>query len=139
MYQTTLKLVQRLKGKNRVTMCNHKLRDTCTHTQEDKKLNMEGMNNNGNNYRLYSNLSDHQLKINCYKHSLVYMKHIVTINQKFTRYIQEIKKKESKHNPTVSHQHTGEASKRIRNNYKNNQKTISGNNHISINIYFKRK
>ena len=38
------------------------------------------------------------LKIDSYKHSLVYMKHMVTTNQKSTRFIQKIKRKKSKHN-----------------------------------------
>ena len=42
------------------------------------------------------------------------MKHMVTMKQKSTRDIQEMKRKESKHNITRSHQHTREESKRIR-------------------------
>ena len=54
------------------------------------------------------NLSDYGLKIACYNHSMEYMKHIVTTNQKSVRGIQEIKRKKSKHNPVESHQHPRE-------------------------------
>lgn len=40
---------------------------------------------------------------------------MVTTNQKSTGGIQEIERKQSKHNTTESHQHTKEESKRIRN------------------------
>ena len=37
------------------------------------------------------NLNDYQVKKDYYKHILVYMKHIITTNQKFVRDIQETK------------------------------------------------
>ena len=59
-------------------------------------------------------LSNHQLKVDCNKHSLVYMNHMITTNKKSLRDIQEIKKKESKHNTTESHQHIREERKPLR-------------------------
>ena len=56
-------------------------------------------------------LSNHQLKIVCYKHSLVCIKHMVTTNQKSARDTPEIKMEEFKHNTTESHQHTKEEKK----------------------------
>ena len=63
----------------------------------DKNINVDRVSKNGNEFRMCSNLSNHQLKIDCYTHSLVYMKHMVTTNPKSTRYIQETMRKESKH------------------------------------------
>ena len=70
------------------------------------------------------NLSDHQLKVDCYEHSLVYMKHVVTPDQKSTRDA-KIKRKESKHNTTDSHQHIREQeNKKGAENFKDNQEKI---------------
>ena len=55
-------------------------------------------------FRMCLDLSNYPLKIDCYKHSLVYMKHMVTTNQKSTRDIQEIERKESKYNTIENHQ-----------------------------------
>ena len=74
---------------------------------------MEGVSKNGSDYKMCSNLSNHRLKVDCYKHSLVYMNHMVTRNQKCARDIQEIKRKESKDNTIESYQHTKEESKRV--------------------------
>ena len=55
------------------------------------------------------------------------MKYMVTTNQKFTRDIQEIKRKEPKHNTIESHQNKKireQKNKGTKENYKNNQKTI---------------
>ena len=82
-----------------------------------------------------SNLTNHQLKIDCYKDSLVYMKHIVTTNQKPTKNIQEIKRKESKHDTIESHQqHTREQSKRIKMEQERTTKQ-SENNKMAITTY----
>lgn len=51
----------------------------------NKGINVDWVSKNGSNFRICSNLSNHQLKIDGYKHSLVYMKHIVTTDQKSTR------------------------------------------------------
>ena len=40
-----------------------------------------------------SNLSNHQLKINCYKPRLIYMKHMIATNQKSMRDVQKNKEK----------------------------------------------
>ena len=61
-----------------------------------KNIYVEGVRKTGNDYRMCSNLSYHQLKTDYYKHSLVYMKHMITTDQKSTRNIQRIKRKESK-------------------------------------------
>lgn len=53
-----------------------------------------------------SNFTDHQLKMDYYKYSLIYVKHIITINQKSTRDVRETERKEYKHSTTESHQHT---------------------------------
>lgn len=45
---------------------------------------------------------------------LTYMKHMITTNQKSTSDIQELMRKEFKHNTTESHQHVREESKRLR-------------------------
>ena len=65
-------------------MCNYnsKLRDT--HKQKvknDKNIYREELSKNGSAQKMCSNLRDHQLKIDCYKHSLVYMKHMITTNK----------------------------------------------------------
>ena len=70
------------------------------------------------------NLRAHQLKTDCQKHPLGYMKHLVTTNQKSIRDIQEWKRKESKHNTIESHQHTTEESKRIRREQRRTTKII---------------
>ena len=75
------------------------------------KPNMKVINNNGSDFTMHLNLSNHQLKVECYKHSLVYMEHMVVTNQKSTREVQEIRRKESKHNTTGRHQHKGEECK----------------------------
>lgn len=61
------------------------------------------------NLRICLNLNDHQLKIGCYRHSLV-MKHMVPTNQKSVKDIQEIRGKESSHDTIESHQRTRKAS-----------------------------
>ena len=53
------------------------------------------------------------------------MKHIVTVKQKSTRNVQEIKKKESKHNTTESHQHRRKESKIIGKEQKRTKKSES--------------
>ena len=53
---------------------------------------MEGLSKN-RNFRLDSTLSNHQLKINCYKPRLIYMKHMITTNQKSMRDVQKNKEK----------------------------------------------
>ena len=47
-------------------------------------------------FRMGLKLNDHQLKIGCYKKSLVYMEHMVIADQKPMRDAQEIKRKQSK-------------------------------------------
>ena len=66
---------------------------------------MDGVSKNCGDFRIRLNLSDHQLKIDCYKHSLEYMKHMVTQTQKSVRDIQDIKRKGSIHNTIGNHQH----------------------------------
>ena len=81
MDQPTIKLVQRLKGKSRKIMCNYnnKLRDTHKHTHtkeaenDDININMEEVNTSSD-FRMCLDLNNHQLKIDCYKYSLVYRK-----------------------------------------------------------------
>ena len=48
-------------------------------------MNVEWVTKNGSNFRMCSNLGSHQLKIDCYKDSLVYIKHMVTTNQNSTK------------------------------------------------------
>ena len=74
--------------------------------------------------RICSNLGAHKLKIYCYKHSLVYIKHIVTTNRKSIRDNKEMKRKESKHNTVENYQHPRVERKRIRNEKRRNIKTI---------------
>lgn len=76
-------------------------------------------------YRMFSNLSDIQLKVNGYKHSLINEAHGNHKPKTYKKYTRK-KGKESEHNMTESHQHTKE--KGTEKNYKNNQKTINGNN-----------
>lgn len=55
---------------------------------------------------MHSNLSDHQLKIDCYIHRLLYMNLNTTINQKPTIDTQKLKRKKLKHNTKQIHQTT---------------------------------
>lgn len=55
---------------------------------------------------MHSNLSDHQFTIDCYIHRLLSMSLNITTNPKSMINTQKIKKKESKHNTTQSHQTT---------------------------------
>ena len=75
---------------------------------------MKGLSKNCSDFRRCSNLSDHQLKIDCYRRSSVYMKHMVTTNRKSTGNIKEINRKEFEYNTIENQQHTREESKRIR-------------------------
>ena len=65
---------------------------------------MERESKNSSDYTICPHVSDHQLKTACYKHSLVYIKPMITTNQKYTRDTQEIKWKESKSNTTECQQ-----------------------------------
>ena len=56
---------------------------------------------------------------------MVYRKDIVATNQKSTRDRQEIKRKESKHNTTESHQHRRKESKIIGKEQKRTKKSES--------------
>lgn len=51
-----------------------------------------------NFFRMCLNLSDHQPKIECYIHRVLYMNLMVTTNQKPTKDTLKVKKKECKHN-----------------------------------------
>ena len=86
-----------------------------------------------------SNLSNHQLKIDCYLHRLLYINLMVTINQKPITDTEKIKRKEYKHNTKESHQIKRKEDKRRRTeNYKNNQNNEqNGKKYIPINNYFK--
>ena len=76
-------------------------------------------------FRMCSNLSDHQLNIDCYIHRMLYMNSMATKNQKPAVDTQKIKRKESTHNTKASHQMTREERKRrTEKNHKKNQKTI---------------
>ena len=55
---------------------------------------------------------------------MVYVMHIITKTQKSTRDIQEIKRKETKHNTTKRYQHTREQSKKIGKEQKTTTKTF---------------
>ena len=63
---------------------------------------------NDSDCRMCLNLSNHQVKMDCYKYSLAYIKHMVAANQKSLRDIKEIKTKKSNYNTTESHQYTRE-------------------------------
>ena len=96
-------------------MCNYNGTHTYTHKiKNDMNLNIKEVIKNGSYFRICSNLRNHQPKVECCKHSLVYMKHLVTTNQKSTRDIEEIKRKEPKDNSAESHQHTREESTRVK-------------------------
>lgn len=56
------------------------------------------MSKNGSNYRMFLNISDHQLTIVGYKHSFEYMQDMVTTNQKSRKNTQKVKRKDSKYN-----------------------------------------
>ena len=60
------------------------------------------------------NFSNHQLNVDFYKHSLVYMKHMVNTNQKYTRDTQEIEEG-IQTQCTEGHQNTREESNGVRN------------------------
>lgn len=98
-------------------MCNYKnkLSDTHEHTYTNKKImtkTQKGVSKNCTDFRMYLNLSKHQLKIDCYEHNFLYMKQMGNHKKKSTRYIQEINRKEPIHSNTESHRHTREESKR---------------------------
>lgn len=59
--------------------------------------NMEGISKHCKDLKMFSNLSNHQLKIDCFK----YMKPIVTKNQNPIRYTKN--KNKSKHSTIESH------------------------------------
>ena len=65
-------------------------------------------------FGMCSNISNHQLKIDCYTHRLLYMKLLETTNEKNITDTQKIKRNESKHNIKESHQITGGKNKRRR-------------------------
>ena len=75
-------------------------------------------------YRTDSNLSDHQLNIDCYTQKMLNTNLIVTTNQKLVIDMQKIKKKESKYITKVSQQTMREESKR-RNNHGRTTKTTT--------------
>lgn len=58
---------------------------------------------------MHSNLSDHQVKIDCYIHRVLYRNLKVTTNR---NPITDTPRKESKHNTKQSHQTTREQSKK---------------------------
>lgn len=78
MDQPNIKLVQWLKS-----ICNYNNKYPQKRSKKNDKHG-EG-EKNYSDFRVCLNLSDHQLKIHCYKRSLVYKKHMVTTNQKSTR------------------------------------------------------
>ena len=85
-----------------------------------------------------SNLSNHQLKIDCYLHTMLYINLMVTINQKPITDTEKIKRKEYKRNTKESHQIKRKEDKRRTENYKNNQNNEqNGKKYIPINNYFK--
>ena len=69
-----------------------------------------------------SNLSDHQLNIDCYMHKMSYINLMVTTNQKLVIDMQRIKRKESKFITKVSQKTMREETKR-----KNEQRTTKTN------------
>lgn len=108
--QLTIKQVHRLKDKSKKIMFNYnnKLRDKYKYTQRnkvrnnEKSINVKGERKNCSNFKMCSNLHEHQLKIDGYEQRLVYMKQMVTTNLKSIRNIQEIKRKEHKCNTIES-------------------------------------
>ena len=75
---------------------------------------MERESKNSSDYTICPHVSDHQLKTACYKHSLVYIKPMITTNQKYTRDTQEIEEG-IQTQCTEGHQNTREESNGVRN------------------------
>ena len=71
-----------------------------------------------------SNLSDHQLKIDCYMHKKLYINLMIHTNQKPVIDMQRIKRKESNYITKESQQTMKESKRRIREKLQNNHKTI---------------
>lgn len=62
--------------------------------------------------KLYAKLSYYQCKIDCYIYKVFYVSLMITTKQKLTVDTRKIKRKESKHTTTESHQITKEESTR---------------------------
>lgn len=94
-----------------------------------KKTNWEAVSKNYSDLTMCSNLSNHELKIDCYKHTLVCMKHMVTTNEKSVRNTEELRERYSNvtRQEVINIQEKEQENKKgTEMNYKNNQKTIKG-------------
>ena len=74
------------------------LRDTQKDVKHDAKNKTWGWELKCSAFRMHSNLSNYQFKINCYIYRSIYMTLIVTTNQNLTIDTQKIKRNEPKHN-----------------------------------------
>lgn len=59
-----------------------------------------------------SNLSNHQLTIDCYRCRMSYMNHMVTTDQKPVKDTQKIKRRESSHNTKESQHAQGKGARK---------------------------